>query len=602
MQDHLQVLGAVLAGSGSVQRASMQRCSVDGTVVATVASQAETGALTALSSSVAQAGFPCIVVQPTGPVRPPPTFGTEARIFLLSTLALEPWNTQCGSAEQNARREAELHRARLWRIVLDQHLNLLAVDVAHSLQSNPLPHIRSLDTSEQRRDTSGQRRDAGHFFRFGAILPDVVGTASGWELRHDLLWVRSTAATRALAVRAENRTWGSSLHSVWNEELSYNQEFRNVSCCHTPCVRRYITDSGVGVSGTSEAGCLGDADMERTRAIHASAPPRSTAIQWKNPGWQAGRYNVHMPFTPKWARCTDPANYCFRRAIEHAPTNLPADGSRLQHRYGTDRMLGADAMFRSPCFRFLRGIEPSILRLEGSAHPTGANVLGADMGVPPQRSIEAHPNRKAVVFPVRFFNPSIVRAPPGLCPRCAYVVSLRADCTHQCDSGSLYSLRSRGERSPAGATRLFRGTAIVVLDSALRRLGWTWLINAPRNQVAPRRNRPAHPRSNKTLPHYMAQPGDSDGFPPVYTAPVFDVRLLYYRGQLFATAVVPIGKAEPFCLVHLQVTATPTDDGGLTHLRVWASRRISATTPWALGRNQALFSSTDGRELLIQPW
>ena len=26
------------------------------------------------------------------------------------------------------------------------------------------------------------------------------------------------------------------------------------------------------------------------------------------------------------------------------------------------------------------------------------------------------------------------------------------------------------------------------------------------------------------------------------------------------------------------------------------------TTPWALGRNQALFSSTDGRELLIQPW
>ena len=147
--------------------------------MATVASQAETGALTALSSSVAQAGFPCIVVQPTGPVRPPPTFGTEARIFLLSTLALEPWNTQCGSAEQNPRREAELHRARLWRIVLDQHLNLLAVDVAHSLQSNPLPHIRSLDTSEQRRDTSGQRRDAGHFLRFGAILPDVVGTASG---------------------------------------------------------------------------------------------------------------------------------------------------------------------------------------------------------------------------------------------------------------------------------------------------------------------------------------------------------------------------------------------------------------------------------------
>ena len=607
-----------LSGVRARRAASMQRCSVDGTVVATVASQADTGALTALSSSVAQAGFPCTVVQPTGPVPSLPTFGTEGRdasfgtdrrdgvrdrLFLLSMLTLEPWKTQCGSAEQNARRDAELHRARLWRTVLDQHLNLLAVDVARSLTSNPLPHIRSLETSERRRGT-------GNFFRFGAILPDIVGTAGGWELRDDLLWVRSTAATRALAVRAENRTWGASLHLVWNEELSYNQEFRNVSCCHTPCVRRYITNSGVGV-GASEAGCLGGADMRPRHAIHASAPPQGTLIQWKNPGWQAGRYNEHMPFPREWARCTDPANYCFRRAIEHVPTNgttnRPAIGSRLQHRYDADRMLGADTTFRSPCFRFLRGIEPSILRLEGSAHPTGTNVLGADLGVPPQGVIKINykgkshltPNDSA--FPVRFFNPSIVRAPPGLCPRCAYVVSLRADCTHQCDSGSLYSVRSRGERSPAGKTRLFRGTAIVVLDSALRRLGWTWLINAPRNQVAPRQNYPAHLRSKKTL-RYMAQPGDSDGFPPVYTSPVFDVRLLYYRGNLFATAVVPVGKSEPFCLVHLQVTATPTGDGGLTHLRVWASQRISATTPWAVGRNQALFSSADGRELLIQPW
>ena len=599
---NLSPLAALMCADARA-RGPMQRCSVDGTVVATVASHADSGALTALSSSVAQAGFPCTVVQPTGPVRPPPTFGTggrygvQERLFLLSTLALEPWNAQCGSAEQNARRDAELHRARLWRTVLDQHLNLLAIDVARSLASDPLPHIRSLATSERRRGT-------GHLFRFRAILPDIIGTAGGWELRHDLLWVRSTAATRALAVRAENRTWGSSLHSVWNEELSYNQEFRNVSCCHTPCMRRYIINSGIGV-GTSEAGCLGGADTALTRAIYASEPPEGTLIQWKNPGWQAGRYNEHVPFTREWARCTDPANYCFRHATEHAPTNsttnLPAVGSHLQHRYDADRMLGADTTFHSPCFRFLRGIEPSILRLEGSAHPTGANVLGADMGVPPQGVIKSHLTPNGGLFPVRFFNPSIVRAPPGLCPRCAYVVSLRADCTHQCDSGSLYSVRSRGERSPAGKTRLFRGTAIVVFDSALRRLGWTWLINAPRNQVAPRRNYPAHLRSNKTL-RYMAQPGDSDDFPPVYTSPVFDVRLLYYRGNLFATAVVPVGKNEPFCLVHLQVTATPTDDGGLTRLRVWASRRISATTPWALGRNQALFSSADGRELLIQPW
>ena len=565
----------------------MQRCSVDGTVVATVASQADSGALTALSSSIEQAGFPCTVVQPAGQLL---TMAGLERLFVLSMLALEPWHTQCGSAEQNTRRGAELHRARLWRTVLDQHLNLLAIDVALSLASNPLPHIRSLATSERRID--GNKSSQGRFFRFGATPPDIVGTTSGWELRHDLLWVRSTTATRALADRAENRTWGSSLHSVWNEELSYNQELKNISCCHTPCVRRYITSSGAWV-GTNKAECLGGSDM--TPAIHTSAPPQGTLIEWKHPGWHAGRYNEHLPFTREWARCTDPANYCFRSAIEHASNTLPAVGSRLQHRYDADRMFGADTTFHSPCFHFLRGIEPLVMQLEGSAHPTGTNVLGTDLGVQPQEVIK---NPKGGLWPVRFFNPSIVRTPPGFCPRCAYLVALRADCTHQCDSGSLYSIRSRGERSPAGKTRLFRGTAIVVLDSALRRLGWTWLINAPRNQVAPRR---LINLRNKTL-RYMAQPGDSDGFPPVYASPVFDVRLLYYRGNLFATAVVPVGNSEPFCLVQLQMTATPTDDGGLTQLRVWASHRISSTTSWALGRNQALFSSADGHELLIQPW
>ena len=309
-----------------------------------------------------------------------------------------------------------------------------------------------------------------------------------------------------------------------------------MSCCHTPCVRRYITDRGVEVSGTSEAGCLGDADMERTRAIHASAPPRSTAIQWKNPGWQAGRYNVHMPFTPKWARCTDPANYCFRRAIEHAPTNLPADGSRLQHRYGTDRMLGADAMFRSPCFRFLRGIEPSILRLEGSAHPTGANVLGADMGVPPQRSIEALSNRNAVVFQCA----SSTRRLSELRRGSAHVPQGVAPC------GPRTVRQWQPVPSGAGANvlrleqRALCGTAIVVLDSALRRLGWTWPINAAQLGCASEKP-PAHPRSSKTLLHYMAQPATRT-VSHLCTLPVFDVRLLYYRGQLFATAVDPLAK------------------------------------------------------------
>ena len=58
---------------------------------------------------------------------------------------------------------------------------------------------------------------------------------------------------------------------------------------------------------------------------------------------------------------------------------------------------------------------------------------------------------------LHFYNPSISAAPSGLCPRCAYVATLRADVLHQCDASSpLYgeeglprALATNGERRPS---------------------------------------------------------------------------------------------------------------------------------------------------------
>jgi hypothetical protein len=548
----------------------MQRCAVDGTVVATVASQADLSALEALSRSAVQAGFPCVVVQPAAPLEAAldadqalKTALGDVRVFALpfvSTKLEAP--VGCTSAEHSAHRRTELHRAWLWQEVLDQHLDLLAIDVRLTLVSSPLPHLLSLATSEWHR--------VSLHAEYATRLPDVVGTPDGWQLRHDLLWVRSTPSTRALMARTAHRVLGSDLSFVWNEELSYDPELRNISCCHTHCVRIFLNHGGTA---------------------NEHQPSRTDCLRDRRQEWSPIPSN-HTAFKRPWARCTKPSNHCFRRAITERTTPVPAPGTRLQHHYAANRMYGADDTFRSPCFSFLRGIAPTVLQLEGSAHRTGGNLLGADLGVAPQPVISS---KEGGMWPVRFFNPSIVAAPPGLCPRCAFVLTLRADCTHQCDQSSLYSTRGRGEK--IGRTRLFRGTAVVVLDSAMRRLGWTWMINAPRNQVANRKLAAKAAADRKSF----AVPGDADGFNPVYVSPVFDVRLFSYRGHLFATAVVPVGFDEPLCVIHVQVTATPTADGGLTQLRVWASRRISSQTPWALGRNQAFFSSADGN-LLLQPW
>lgn len=85
---------------------------------------------------------------------------------------------------------------------------------------------------------------------------------------------------------------------------------------------------------------------------------------------------------------------------------------------------------------------------------------------------------------VAAFNPSIVPAPYGLCPRCAWVVSLRVDPLHQCDRTSPLYQPELTKASAANAW--FKGTAIVVLDDKWEPIGeHTWLINSPLQQARP---------------------------------------------------------------------------------------------------------------------
>ena len=180
------------------------------------------------------------------------------------------------------------------------------------------------------------------------------------------------------------------------------------------------------------------------------------------------------------------------------------------------------------------------------------------------------------------FNPSIVPAPDGLCPRCAYVASLRVDPLHQCSRQSPLFKTPRGlTKRPMSATAWFRNTAIVILDARLEIIGWTWLIAVPHAQI-----NPAWEYKNWTIGF-----GKSDGFKPPWTGQIFDVRLFNMHGRIFGTVVC--AKCS-FALMLITMTGDVTSDGGVTHLRAWrqTEQRFISSKPWAQGRNQALFAAT----------
>ena len=94
--------------------------------------------------------------------------------------------------------------------------------------------------------------------------------------------------------------------------------------------------------------------------------------------------------------------------------------------YAPPWMYNASGVWRDPSLTFLRDLRPEVLRLD-------LRLLELPLGEisgPPR----LWPMAKPRVF--NTFNPSIVRAPRSLCPRCRYVVAMRADPLHQCDANS----------------------------------------------------------------------------------------------------------------------------------------------------------------------
>ena len=249
--------------------------------------------------------------------------------------------------------------------------------------------------------------------------------------------------------------------------------------------------------------------------------------------------------------------------------------------YGQARLYNAPRAFASGK-GFLFDVRPEVIAFASPQKKLELPGL-PDLG-PPEDLKDTHGINASAFHnsqPLKTFNPSIAAAPHDLCPRCAFVMSMRVDALHQCSTAS--SPYSEKHRHKLLGTDWFMGTAIAVLDARFDLLGWSWMINSPVYQLARPLDDPATSRIKRCVPTGSA---DHD-FLPSWAKQTFDARLLHADGGLLVTYAC---SSCAFSLSPLRITAEPTADGGLRQLRVWASDRFTYQKhPWIAGRNQALF-------------
>ena len=151
-----------------------------------------------------------------------------------------------------------------------------------------------------------------------------------------------------------------------------------------------------------------------------------------------------------------------------------------------------------------------------------------------------------------------------------------------------------------------------MLDDALRPVGWTWLLNAPDQQVAPgglrlsrkNRRRPGGATAGSVagpgnatdlVSGWFVPPSSSGAFAPPWSAHAIDARLLAFRGgrKLLVTFVRSCHARQPceFGVWQVHVTGKPAPSGGVDELRAWANPSVHSSRSWAQGRNQALFEA-----------
>ena len=297
-----------------------RECAIENTVVGTVASASYLVGLRNLATTAHRVGFPCIVVQPFD-------WFDELRDNLLASLPVASppllprpkWCDPNGAPSvQYGWRRSQLYRVRLWRVVLELGLDLLAMDLDHEIGTNPSAFLRAVRAPEEK----------VQYARKGAQAPvsttapaDVVAMWDGPRSRYlnvGIMWLRSTNSTRLLTRRAENRTFSGWEQEIFNEEINFNQDLAGVRCCHTICIRRLAVDSKVRAklprkdqkSNSLRAKIEGHAVCS-TDQPYAIRPPHGSAEHWVRLWNSTGDTpNSKHLSNRRYGRCNHRGNVC----------------------------------------------------------------------------------------------------------------------------------------------------------------------------------------------------------------------------------------------------------------------------------------------------
>lgn len=291
-------------------------CAVQNTVVGTVASASYAVGLMTLADSAASVGFPCVVVQPFDwfeqlghdrvaslPVPSPP--------LLPRTMWCKELRHQYGW------RRSQLHRVRLWRVVLEHGLDLLAMDLDHMVGAvSPVNWLRSVYAPPEMRSHLPKTASSAR-----AMPADVIAVWDGPGYRYlnvGIMWLRSTDGTRELSRRAENRSWAGWEQQVFNEELNFNSELAGVRCCHTACLKHFCRASNASKRLPQKTGAGAKArqkddgeDRCRDSLPWAAAPPALSTEPWARL-WtpEAEVHRSRHTANRKVGRCNHVDNVC----------------------------------------------------------------------------------------------------------------------------------------------------------------------------------------------------------------------------------------------------------------------------------------------------
>mmetsp|Transcript_29885 Transcript_29885/g.62964 ORF Transcript_29885/g.62964 Transcript_29885/m.62964 type:complete len:592 (-) Transcript_29885:651-2426(-) len=238
---------------------------------------------------------------------------------------LLPDSSFCNTVKQSQLygwRRVHLHKMLMFRRILNAGFDLLSLDANYLILLDPMPLIYSI-------------RPPG-----SDHLSDVVAMHDGPQsqlLNIGVIWIRSNKLTCAMALRAENRTWGGWDQYIFNDELNYNPTYEQISCCHTPCLTVHLKSQKNAADKDSYPGSrrrqLLDGEDRCAEAVPSTLPPSEGSLFYTpQTPWQQGVYNVPPPAgwrtQRKLGRCTMPNQLC--QTTEGSAVSCPPVRARAQ--------------------------------------------------------------------------------------------------------------------------------------------------------------------------------------------------------------------------------------------------------------------------------